>query len=115
MAQYAALEALNTRSYVDEMVNEFKKRRDYVYKRLSEMDGIEVRKPKGTFYMFPRYEFDIPSQKLAEDIMVKEKVAITPGFAFGKYGEKHIRISFATSMKNLELGRDALERFISTL
>ncbi len=115
MAQYAALEALRTRSYVDEMVNEFRKRRDYVYERLSKMPGITVKKPKATFYIFPRYEFDIPSKTLAEEFMIKEKVAITPGFAFGNYGEHHFRISFATSMENLKIGLDKLESFLSTL
>ncbi len=115
MAQYAALEALKTRSYVEEMVSEFNRRRDYVYERLSAMKGIEVRKPSATFYIFPKYSFDVPSKKLAEDIMVKEKVAITPGFAFGKNGEGHLRISFATSMENLKEGLDRLERFLSAL
>ena len=115
MAQYAALEALKTRSYVEEMVAEFKKRRDYVYKRLSNMLGIKVRKPRATFYMFPRYEQDVPSKKLAEDIMMKEKVAITPGFAFGNYGENHFRISFATSMENLEKGLDGVERYLESI
>ena len=47
--------------------------------------------------------------------MVKEKVAVTPGFAFGNYGEYHIRISFATSMDNLRAGLDKLERFLESL
>ena len=115
MSQYAALEALRTREYVNEMVEEFKRRRDYVYQRLSTMPGIHVRKPKATFYMFPGYDFDIPSKKFAEDFMVREKVAITPGSAFGNYGENHFRISFATSMENLKEGLDRLERFLETL
>ncbi len=115
MAQYAALEALKTRSYVDEMVKEFKRRRDYVYERLSKMPGIEVKKPKATFYIFPRYDFDIPSKNLAENLMIKEKVAITPGFAFGNYGEGHLRISFATSMENLKAGLDKLESYLESL
>ncbi len=115
MAQYAALEALKTRSYVDEMVKEFRRRRDYVYERLSKMPGIKVKKPKATFYIFPRYEFDIPSKNLAEDLMIKEKVAVTPGFAFGNYGEGHLRISFATSMENLKEGLDKLERYLESL
>ncbi len=115
MAQYAAVEALKTRSYVDEMVAEFKRRRDYVYERLSKMRGIKIKKPKATFYAFPRYEFDIPSKKLAEDMMVKEKVAVTPGFAFGNYGENHFRISFATSMENLKLGLDKIENYLENL
>ncbi len=114
MAQYAALEALKTREYVDEMVAEFKRRRDYVYERLSNMNGIKIRKPRATFYAFPKYEFDVPSKKLAEDIMTKEKVAVTPGFAFGNYGEGHFRISFATSMDNLKAGLDKLEHYFES-
>ncbi len=115
MAQYAAVEALKTRNYVMEMVSEFKKRRDYVYNRLSSMEGINVERPQATFYIFPRYDYDIPSKKLAEDMMKKEKVAITPGFAFGNNGEYHLRISFATSMENLKEGLERLEHFLGKL
>ena len=115
MSQYAALEALRTREYVSEMVDEFKRRRDFVYERLSSIPGISVKKPKATFYIFPRYDANISSKKFAEDFMVQEKVAVTPGSAFGMYGENHIRISFATSMENLKEGLDRLERFMKSL
>ena len=115
MAQYAAIEALRDRKYVGEMVEEFKRRRDFVYERLSKIPGIKINKPPATFYMFPRYEFDIKSNVFAEELMKKKYVAVTPGSAFGIYGENHIRISFATSMENLEEGLERLKEFTENL
>jgi len=115
MAQYAALQALKEKEAVRQMVEEFRKRRDFVYQELSNMPGIHVKKPKATFYIFPRYDFDIPSKALAEELMVKKQVAITPGSAFGPHGEHYFRISFATSMENLKEGMRRLREFLEEL
>ncbi len=115
MAQYAALQALREREAVERMVAEFRKRRDFVYEELSKIDGLHVKRPKATFYIFPRYDFDIPSKVFAEDLMVKKQVAITPGSAFGPHGEGYFRISFATSMENLQEGTARLREYVESL
>jgi len=92
--------------------DEYRKNRDYVYKILSELSNIEVIKPKGTFYMFPKYNFQIDSLSFTESLLAKEKVAVVPGIAFGSKGEYHIRISFATSYDLLEKAMDRFTRFV---
>ncbi len=115
MAQYAALEAIKDHESVRKMVAEFRKRRDFVYEELSKIDGLHVKKPQGTFYIFPRYDYEIKSAMLAEELMRKKQVAITPGSAFGMYGENHFRISFATSLENLKEGIRRLREFLSEI
>lgn len=115
MAQYAALQALKEKEAVRKMVEEFRRRRDFLYDEISKIDGLHVRKPKATFYMFPRYDFDIPSKQFAEELMMQKQVAVTPGSAFGPHGEHYFRISFATSMENLKEGITRLQEFIETL
>ncbi len=97
---------------VDDMVREFKRRRDLVVKRLNEIDGITCSKPYGAFYVFPRveiggmdgYEF---TMKLFED----KGVVVVPGSAFGPGNENHIRISYATAYDKLERAMDLIEEF----
>jgi len=101
--------------YVRNMISEFKRRRDYVFKRLSEIPHITVSKPKGAFYVLPKYDLKIPSEELAMKILNEKDVAVTPGSAFGPHGEYHFRISFATSMRQLEIGLNRLYEFFSSL
>ncbi len=115
MAQYAALQALKEKEAVHKMVEEFRRRRDFVYEELSKIEGLHVKRPKGTFYIFPRYDFDLPSKVFAEELMIKKQVAITPGSAFGPHGEGYFRLSFATSMENLKEGIKRLREFIEEL
>ncbi|AGB04349.1 aspartate/tyrosine/aromatic aminotransferase [Aciduliprofundum sp. MAR08-339] len=115
MAQYAALQALKEKEAVHKMVEEFRMRRNFVYEELSKIEGLHVKRPKGTFYIFPRYDFDLPSKVFAEELMIKKQVAITPGSAFGPHGEGYFRLSFATSMENLKEGIKRLREFIEEL
>jgi len=101
ISQYAALEAYTgDQSSVEEMKNEYQVRRDLVYNGLKGM-GIDVIKPEGAFYIFPKIDlgdfFNI----------VKKDVIIVPGTAFGTKGEGYARISYATSQNDL---KEALKR-----
>ena len=94
------------------MMAEFKKRHDYVVAELNKIDGIDCLETDGTFYVFPNVEKAIAGMnnidddlEFAEYLIEKAGVALVPGSAFGCPG--HVRISIATSMKNLE---NALER-----
>ncbi len=115
MAQYGALRALEDKDSVQKMVEEFRGRRDFVYSKLAEIPGLSVQKPRATFYMFPRYQFQISSKELAERLLREKYVAVTPGSAFGNNGEGHFRISFATSMENLKAGLERLTDFLAHL
>lgn len=109
-AQKAGLAALSgPAESVKEMVGEFRKRRDYTVSRLKRMKSLEVIEPEGAFYVFPRYSAEMDSEAMGEYLLENAHVAVTPGSSFGAFGEKHIRISYATGMENLRRGLDAME------
>jgi len=99
-------------AYVEKMILEFKKRRDYVYERLIKMPHLSVSKPKGAFYVMPKYDMKIPSQEFSMRLLEEKDVAVSPGSAFGSRGEYHFRISFAASMRDLEEGLNRIEEFL---
>ncbi|MDN4593240.1 pyridoxal phosphate-dependent aminotransferase [Polycladomyces subterraneus] len=117
IAQYAAIAALTgTQEPVDTMRAAFKERRDFVVKRLSEIPGFRILPPQGAFYAFVNVRTAIDASPFENvDAWVKalldeEKVAVVPGSAFGS--PDHIRISYATSMNQLEKALDRIQRFV---
>lgn len=108
ISQYAAVVALNAgKDCVKPMLEAFKQRHDFVVAGLNAIDGVECLESDGTFYSFPNVEGLIArvdgvnnDAELAEYLLDKTGVALVPGSAFGLAG--HIRLSFATSMENLE-------------
>jgi len=118
ISQYAALEALRgPQESVERMVKAFRQRRDFVVERLNAM-GIKCAKPGGAFYVFPRISNFFggtvhDSVSFCEKLLEREGVAMVPGAAFGS--DEHVRISYATSMEDLEEGMNRLERFLSFL
>ncbi len=103
--QKAAVEALSgpQQSKYD-MVKAFKKRRDLALDLIRDIPGMECNTPAGAFYLFPKYNKDIPSAKLAEALLKEGHVAVTPGTAFGPCGEGFFRISYATSEDQIQEG-----------
>ncbi|MFC1589355.1 pyridoxal phosphate-dependent aminotransferase [Pseudomonadota bacterium] len=105
VASQAALEG--DQSFLKTMCDTFKERHDYVHHRLNTMDGVECLASDGTFYSFPSFHAVIDRMdgidndvQLAEYLLEKAEVAVVPGSAFGLDG--HLRLSYATSMENLE-------------
>jgi len=118
IAQKAAVEALRgPQESVDVMLAEYKRRRDFVVKRLREIPGVSCAEPKGAFYAFPNVGVALHEDgirdtlEFSERLLGREHVAVVPGEAFGAPG--HIRISYATSMHELERGLDRIHKFIS--
>jgi len=113
--QHAALAALRgPQDHVNEMIKEFKRRRDLIVDRLNKIDGIDCRVPKGAFYVFPKYDFNIKSQDFAMEC-AKADLICTHGVAFGDAGEGHMRFSYANSLENIEKGMDIFEEVCSKL
>ena len=81
----------------------------------SEIPGMECNVPQGAFYIFPRYNKDIPSAKLAEILLTDGHVAVTPGTAFGPAGEGCIRISYAASEDMIHEGMARIKKTMSQL
>jgi len=111
IAQMAALEALNgTQDSVKRMVKVFDKRRRFMHKRLNEIKGISCVEPEGAFYAFPDIsETGISSMEFTSKLLDEALVAVVPGKAFGS--DKHIRLSYATSMQEIERGLDRIEKW----
>ena len=114
-AQYGILEALpNIEPYLENARSVFKARRDLISKRINEIPGMSIVPPKGAFYAFPSYDLDMPSAELANEL-ARNGLICTPGSAFGKYGENHLRFSYAADEKKIEEGMNILEKVIGRL
>jgi aspartate aminotransferase len=120
IAQKAAVEALRgPQDSVPVMLAEYRKRRDYVISRLRAMPGVTTAEPRGAFYAYPNIGVAIGKTGIrsafdfSERLLREAHVAVVPGEAFGT--EQHIRISYATSMHELERGLDRIQRFLAAL
>lgn len=110
-SQKACIEALSTD--VSGMLEVYRKRRDYVLRRLADMK-LSVVTPLGGFYAFPSIEkFSISSGEFCTRMINEAGLAATPGFCFGS--DKHIRLTYCYSDEELKNGLDRLEHFIGTL
>ena len=119
ISQYAALAALNgDQTYIRESTAVFKQRHDFVHAGLNGIDGVECTASDGTFYSFPNMQGVIDrldrvknDVELGEYLLERAEVALVPGSAFGAKG--YMRLSYATSMENLEKAiqrlKDALD------
>ena len=95
------------------MVEIFRKRRDYVYQRLTAM-GLEVQEPEGAFYMFINIKpYGMDSLTFCEKMLKEGLVGLIPGCYFGTEG--YMRLSYCYSDEDLKEGLDRVERFIKTL
>jgi len=103
---------------VTDMLDEYRRRRDRLYEWLSVDPKIKMQKPAGAFYMFPDVsEYLSPdgirtSAELATLLLGEARVALTPGEAFDAPG--FLRISYATSMKELERGSQRILEYLAT-
>lgn len=113
IAQAAALEAIQgPQEDVAMMVDEFAKRRNVVVERLNAISGVQCLKPQGAFYVFPNIAAFIGKNvngksltspcDIADYLLEEAKVAAVPGEDFGS--NAHIRLSYATSLENIEEG-----------
>lgn len=115
--QLAGKEALEgPQTDVDNMIAEFRRRRDYIVDRLNSIEGISCKKPEGAFYVFPNIKgTGLKSEALADYLLNEANVAVLDGASFGEYGEGHIRLSYATSMENIEEALNRIEKALKLL
>jgi aminotransferase len=116
VSQYAAIEALNNGDGdVEEMREEYDRRRRYLYNELKKMN-LPCFEPEGAFYMFPDIRrFGLSSEEFATRLLNEQKLAVVPGNAFGESGEGFIRISYAYSVSELKEAVRRLNLFTETL
>ena len=117
ISQKAAVEALRgPQESVGTMLAEYRRRRDFVVERLRVIPGVTCQEPRGAFYAYPNVGVVLGKngigsmQQLAERLLAEVHLAVVPGEAFGT--DRHVRISYATSMKELERGLHRLHGFI---
>ena len=124
ISQHAAVAALSgSQDCIKPMVTAFKERHKFVVDRFNAMPGISCLMAGGAFYAFPDAREAIASlhksgkinaatdMALAEYLLEKFDVAVVPGSAFGAEG--YFRISFATSMQNLQVALDRIEKALT--
>jgi aspartate/methionine/tyrosine aminotransferase len=112
--QLAGVEALKgSQRDVENMVAEFKRRREVTVAGLNKIEGFRCMKPRGAFYAFPNITgTGMNSRELGEHLLHEAGVAVLPGASFGEFGEGYLRLSFANSVENI---KKALERIESSL
>lgn len=117
ISQYAALAAIQgDQSFIGKVVATLKERHDYIYKALLEIEDVKCLPCQGTFYILPNVEQVMQRLGISNDVefseflIEKAQVAVVPGSAFGVPG--YIRLSFATSMENLQ---EAIKRLRGVL
>jgi len=120
IAQKAAIEALNgPQDSVPQMLAEYRRRRDFVVPRLRQIPGFTCSLPAGAFYAYPNVRGAInrggmkTPLEFADRLLKDAAVAVVPGEAFGT--DDHVRISYATSMAELEKGLDRIQKFADSL
>ncbi len=117
ISQRAAAAALTAPGAdVESMVAEFNRRRDYAFRELKKIEGVELQEPKGAFYLFPSLKAFAGKRlngtpikddvALADFFLEGQHVAVVPGSGFGS--KHHMRLSYACSMKELEKGVDRI-------
>ncbi len=110
-AQYGALAALQgDQSFVNDMVEEYDMRRQYMLSRLQKIRNIEVVEPDGAFYfLVDTTKIGLNSLNLSEKLLSRYRVAAVPGIAFGH--DQSVRLSYATSLDVIKKGLDRFEEF----
>jgi aspartate aminotransferase len=120
ISQKAALEALTgPQESVGVMLAEYAKRRKFVLDRLRAIPGVKCAEPGGAFYAYPNISVAFgrsgikDSTDFAARLLEKVYVAVTPGEAFGT--KEHVRMSYATSMEELDKGLKRMHEFMVSL
>jgi aminotransferase len=98
------------------MVDEFGRRRDLVFSRLNEIDGITCMRPRGAFYAFPNISaFNMSSEQFSEYLLREAHVITVPGSLFGALGEGYVRLSYTADYSKLEEAFARIEKTVSRL
>jgi aspartate/methionine/tyrosine aminotransferase len=115
-SQVAAAEALNgPQESVDEMVAEFRARRDLVVDGLNAIPGVRCLRPDGAFYVFPNVAGTGHSgEQLADRLLYEGGVSVLAGTAFGASGTDYIRISYANSSENITRALECIAQVLRT-
>lgn len=116
-SQEAAVAALEEcEGFVVDMRESYRRRRDLLLNELGAVPGVRVRAGEGAFYAFLGIsETGLTSEEFCIRLLQEERVALSPGSAFGSAGEGYVRMSYATSEDRLREGARRIGRFVGRL
>ncbi|WP_059170932.1 pyridoxal phosphate-dependent aminotransferase [Bacillus sp. FJAT-27445] len=116
-SQYATIEAYRgTQEPVEEMKRAFESRLEAIFPKLVSIPGFSCIRPQGAFYLFPNVQKAVEAcgfkdaDEFSEALLEEAKVAVVPGSGFGAM--ENIRLSYATSLENLEEAVGRIHRFV---
>ncbi len=124
IAQKASVAALNgNQETLTAMLQQFEKRRNYMFERMQAMPGVTCNKPGGAFYLFPNISSFFgksyqgqpinSSTDLSEVLLQYANIAVVPGSAFGT--DANLRISYATSLEIIEEGMNRMDKILAAI
>jgi len=114
-AQKACVAALaGPQDCVEAMMAEYYRRMRFVEKALQGIERVSTPPCEGAFYFFPRFQHKLNSREMTT-YLAERGVFVRSGTEFGERGQHHIRLSFATSMEQLEEGTERLKRALDEL
>ncbi|WP_394266963.1 aminotransferase class I/II-fold pyridoxal phosphate-dependent enzyme, partial [Anaerotignum sp.] len=115
--QSAALAALEgDQKYSEDMRKEYEKRRDYLVNAINEIPGLCCSMPSGAFYIFMNIsDSGMSADAFCQFMLDNAGVAMVPGSVFGEHGSRFVRLSYATSMENLQKSVSRISKVYQTL
>lgn len=113
VSQEAAIAALTgPQEKVKKHQEWLRENRDLICRRLDELNELfEYIKPRGTYYVFPKYKLPIKSIEIAKRLLYEAGVVTVPGIGFGPEGEYHLRLSFGAPPKDINAAFDRINNW----
>lgn len=99
--------------FIERFKREYVKRRKLIADRMAEIPRLTPREVEGSFYAFPGYRLAMKSRELSRKLLAEQNVAVLPGSAFGEKGEKHVRLSFASTEEAIDKAMDGMKVFFA--
>ena len=112
--QKGALTAMDCVEETEQMRQAYEKRKNLLVKGIREIPGVELLTPAGAFYAWVKFDTDMDSETLCNDLLDKEKIAGVPGIAYGEEDCVCIRFSFAASEDVLRTMLERLKTYQTT-
>lgn len=116
--QYAGIAALEgPQEHIHKMIRKLRERRDYIVRRLTEIENIDTVTPDGTFYVFPKIEFSewADDRSFVVDLLKNTGVFLVNGSGFGSLcGKGHFRAVFLSPIELIDEAMNRIEKFIKT-
>lgn len=115
--QKAGMEAIQgSQKAVENMMAEYKERRDILVSGLNQIDRIECLNPGGAFYIFPNItKTGLTSEQFSQRLLEEGRVGVCAGSDFGSCGEGYVRLCYAVSKQKIMEGIARIKRFVEKL